>query len=206
MSPTLFVVAGPNGAGKIIFSNSIVEVDFEVFDGDRHVAMLMVLYPETGSGILQNSVNEINFRQAKELAIKANGSFAFETNFSSEDPVKSLLEFKAAGFNSHLIFMRMNNIEECIQRVSIRVKAGGHKVSEDSIRYNYINGYKNLYQFYRMFDVVTLRDGSVPEKDKMKTPLKLLQWKNGHIKLFEKQFPAWVEEFIQVNAENFNQK
>ena len=82
MQPSLYIIAGPNGAGKSLFSSSLVEVDFEVFDGDKHIAALKALYPETGSDILENHVNEHHFREAKDRAIQQKGSFAFETNFS----------------------------------------------------------------------------------------------------------------------------
>jgi len=196
MPPSLFIVAGPNGAGKSLFSNSLVEVDFEVFDGDKHFAALKRLYPETGSEALENSVNENLFSQAKSLAIKQKGSFAFETNFSAEDPTRSFREFKLVGYKCHLVFMGMLTIEECIQRVSFRVKAGGHKVTEQSIEYNFVNGYRNLYKYFRLFDSVTLMDSSIAEDGKMKIPEKILVWKKGRIKIFKSHYPDWVEKFI----------
>jgi len=198
MPPALFIIAGPNGAGKSLFSSSLVEVDFEVFDGDKYIAELKVKYPETGSDVLQTSVNENQFYNAKELAIKTRGSFAFETNFSSDDPTQSLRQFKNAGYHCHLIFMGLNTIGECVQRVSMRVKAGGHKVPESSIEYNYVQGHKNLYTYYDHFDTVTLMDSSFPENEEIKVPEKILLWRNGRIKLFKTAFPKWVEKFIAV--------
>jgi predicted ABC-type ATPase len=51
-SPGLFIVAGPNGSGKSLFSKELTNTDFEVFDGDKHMAALIKKYPETGSEAL----------------------------------------------------------------------------------------------------------------------------------------------------------
>ncbi len=37
-----------NGAGKSIFSNTLVQTDFEVFDGDKYITQLRQKFPETG--------------------------------------------------------------------------------------------------------------------------------------------------------------
>jgi predicted ABC-type ATPase len=95
----LFIIAGPNGAGKSLFSSTLIKADHEVFDGDKYVSELKEKYPEIGSDLLQDRVNEHEFRQAKEKAILEKHSFAFETNFSSDDPTKSLMEFKAASYS-----------------------------------------------------------------------------------------------------------
>jgi len=199
MAPNLFIIAGPNGAGKSIFSGTLVQVDFEVFDGDKYVSQLKQKYPETGSDILQEQVNEYEFREAKEAAIKEHGSFAFETNFSSSDPTKSLKEFKSAGYKVHLVFMGMNTIEDCIQRVSLRVKSGGHKVSEESIIYNFEYGYINLYLHYKEFDTVTLFDNAIALDTPVRVPVKVLFWENGNIELYEQKYPEWIKKFIEVN-------
>ena len=39
-TPRLFIVAGPNGSGKSLFSASITKIKSEVFDGDKHLAIL----------------------------------------------------------------------------------------------------------------------------------------------------------------------
>jgi len=68
--------------------------------------------------------------------------------FKLPDPTKSLREFKREGYKTHLFFVGMNSIEECIQRVSLRVQLGGHKVSEESIVFNFRQGYANLYIYF----------------------------------------------------------
>ena len=198
--PDLFIIAGPNGAGKSLFSSTLVQVDFEIFDGDRYISQLNLKYPETGSDVLQEHVNEHYFKEAKEKAIKAKKSFAFETNFSSSDPTRSLREFKIAGYKFHLIFIGMNCVEDCIQRVSFRVKAGGHKVPEESIVFNFEHGYANLFRYYKEFDTITLFTNTISSDDSYKPPVKVLIMEKGNIELYEQQHPDWIKKFIEITT------
>lgn len=196
----LFIIAGPNGAGKSIFSSILVKVNCEVFDGDKLVGALKEKYPEVGSDLLQDRVDEHEFRLAKEKAMEEKGSFAFETNFSSSDPTKSLREFRTSGYKVHLLFMGLKSLEESILRVWIRVNSGGHKVSEESIRYNYEHGYANLYKFYSEFDTITLYDNSISIENNVRIPRKILYSENGLIKLYADWVaPEWVKKFVQLN-------
>lgn len=53
-------------------------------------------------------------------------------------------KYVSAGYKVHLIFIGMSSIAECIQRVAVRVKTGGHKVFEESIVYNFEHGYHQV--------------------------------------------------------------
>jgi predicted ABC-type ATPase len=44
-SPDLFIIAGPNGSGKSLFSKELAITDLEIFDGDKHMAVLVKKYP-----------------------------------------------------------------------------------------------------------------------------------------------------------------
>ncbi|MBO9636294.1 MAG: zeta toxin family protein [Chitinophagaceae bacterium] len=196
----LFIIAGLNGAGKSLFSAKLVKVDCEVFDGDKYVSALKEKYPEIGSDLLQDRVDEHEFRQSKEHAIREKRSFAFETNFSSSDPAKSLREFRTAGYNVHLLFIGMSSVAECIQRVWLRVTKGGHRVFEDSIIYNFEHGYLNLYKFFNEFDTITLFDNSISNEDEQRIPKKILYVDKGVMKLYADWIaPDWVKKLVDLN-------
>lgn len=105
--------------------------------------------------------------------------------------------FKSAGYQVHLIFIGMNTVEECVQRVSIRVKAGGHKVPEDTIIYNFKAGYANLCTYFGEFDSVTLYDNAIPQDNLMRIPQKVLYMEKGKI-LFTTHSPFWVQQFVKI--------
>ena len=195
--PQLFIVAGPNGSGKSLLSATLTELKGEVFDGDKHLAKLKKSFPEIGSDVLLDRVNDGLFYEAKERAILLKENFAFETNFVADDPIYSMRQFRDAGYETHLIFMGMNTIEDCIQRVTLRVKKGGHKVPEISIRHNFKTGYKNLYKFYPEFDSVTLIDNPIALNEIVQIPVKLLTWKDDILFLEDVSFPEWAIRFIE---------
>ena len=191
-NPVLFIVAGPNGSGKSLFSKELTVSDLEVFDGDKHMADLIKKYPETGSEALWSFINENIFEGQKQKAIASRLNYAFETNFSSADPMKTAREFKRAGYEIHLVFMGLNSLEESIQRVAYRVRKGGHKVSEESIRYNFEFGYKNLYDHVTQFDSVTLFDNGIASIEDPVIPQEILHIAKNKVYLKKKDYPAWV--------------
>ncbi|MGN7986056.1 zeta toxin family protein [Pedobacter sp. 22226] len=189
--PKLFIVAGPNGAGKSLFSAQLTESDFIVFDGDKHMTAIRRKFPEIGSEALWSYVDEHIFQVEKKEAISAKLNYAFETNFSSSDPMASMREFKNAGYQIHMVFMGINSIEESIQRVEDRVRMGGHKVTEDSIRYNFEHGLKNLYQYFSQFDSVTFYDNAISETNELQPPKEIAYIINQELHHQGDEFPDW---------------
>jgi len=202
----LFIIAGPNGSGKSLFSTTITQLKSEVFDGDKHLATLKKSFPEIGSDVLLDRVNDGLFAAAKEEAIYKNEDFAFETNFVADDPLFSMRQFKEAGYEIHLIYMGMSSVEDCIQRVSLRVKKGGHKVPEPSIIHNYKTGYKNLYKYYSEFNSVTLIDNPIALDEIYQVPVKLLLFKNETLYVEDVDLPDWVIKFIEHIQKQYSKK
>lgn len=197
-NPGLFIVAGPNGAGKSLFSKELTVTELEVFDGDKHMTALMKKYPETGSEALLSYINENIFTQEKQKALASRLNYAFETNFSSNDPMETAREFKSAGYDIHLLFMGLDILNDSIQRVSYRVRKGGHRVSEDSIRFNYEFGFKNLYTYVTEFDSVTLFDNGIALSEyELVIPQKILHIESGRVFIRTKDYPAWAKPVIE---------
>ena len=142
-------------------------------------------------------VDEQVFKVEKLKAITEQKSYAFETNFSSSNPMETANEFRHAGYEIHLIFMGLNSIEESIQRVEHRVRLGGHKVAEPSIRYNYEFGFKNLYKHFHEFDSVTLYDNAIADIAEPVIPREILYILHGQLHLEIKDYPEWVAPVIE---------
>lgn len=196
--PRLFIVAGPNGSGKSLFSKELTESSFEVFDGDKHMTSLVKQFPETGSEALWSYINEKVFEEGKQLAISKKLNYAFETNFRSDNPMKTSEEFRLAGYEIHLIFMGLDSIAESIQRVEQRVRLGGHKVEEESVRYNYKHGFANLYKYFKEFDSVTLYDNSISDKPEFAIPIEIGYFYKGRLELNTTTYPDWVKPIVDL--------
>lgn len=150
--PELFVFAGPNGAGKSTLSSSMVPPSTPVFDGDKEFMLLKKQFPGLDSGNLYDAVNGHVFSDWKETMQGRNATCAFETNFRTEDIMKSVNEFKLKGYSSRLFFFGLDEIAISFERVRLRLAKGGHDVSADNIKANYEQSLINLQKYYRAFD------------------------------------------------------
>jgi predicted ABC-type ATPase len=59
-----------------------------------------------------------------------------------------------------MIYLVLNGISQSIDRVAKRVSNGGHFVDNESIRFNYNEGLKNLNYFANRFDNLEILDSS----------------------------------------------
>lgn len=153
---------------------------------------LSLKFPETPAENLWSYINNTVFAEEKQAAILSRLNYAYETNFSSHQPMTSAREFREKGYKIHLIFMGLNSIEESIERVLFRVQTGGHRGSEISIRYNYKHGFENLYKFFSEFDSVTLFDNSISKDQGASIPLEILHIVGQKIHLISDEVPDWA--------------
>ena len=106
-------------------------------------------------------------------------------------------DFEVFDGDKHMTSLGLNSLEESIQRVEHRVRLGGHKVAEVSIRYNYEHGFKNLYKHFSEFDSVTLYDNSIPNRPEAEIPKEILYITKGELHLNTNQYPDWVKPIVE---------
>jgi len=141
------IIAGPNGAGKTTFAREFLplEAACPVFvNADLIAAGLSPFQPEVaafraGRIMLQ----EIGTHVAR------GSSFAFETTLSGLTYARMIPEWQAAGYRVKLIFLSLNNEDEAIARVAMRVHQGGHSIPPDVIRRRFVGGMRNFQNTYR---------------------------------------------------------
>lgn len=189
----LYVLSGPNGAGKSTLSETFVPPGTDIFDGDKELAILKHQYPMTDSGTLYDAANSVVFQTRKNKAITAGTDFAFETNFRSKDVMDSVEQFKQSGYQTNLIFIGLPSIEASINRVDMRVKAGGHFVDADNVNKNYTGGLTNLVKFYDQFDSVDILESTIGQNEPFKIS-SLMTLKKGIITAMAANLPDWVNK------------
>ncbi|MNT88199.1 hypothetical protein D3C72_2287220 [compost metagenome] len=69
-------------------------------------------------------------------------------------------------------------------------------MSEESIKYNFEHGFKNLYKHYFQFDSVTLFDNSVVEKGNSQAPRELLFISEGDVYISQENLPEWAQKLV----------
>lgn len=148
MGERIIIIAGPNGAGKSTFAREFLpnEADCPIFvDADLIAAGISPFNPEVAAwraGRLMLEEIERHVRQGD--------SFAFETTLSGRGYARLIPAWRAAGYQIHLVFLRLDTEELAIERVKVRVAQGGHNVAEEVVRRRFRQGWRNYTDVYRL--------------------------------------------------------
>jgi predicted ABC-type ATPase len=159
MPPTVYIIAGPNGAGKTTFAREYLSryahCD-EFVNADLIAAGLAPLKPERAA----IAAGKLVLLRIRELMAK-NVNFGFESTLSGKTNVALIKEMKRKGYEVNLFYLWLKNSTLACQRVTSRVKLGGHDVPVSDIRRRYINGLRNFVLLYKtLADVWILFDNS----------------------------------------------
>lgn len=158
----VLIIAGPNGAGKTTFAREFLpaEAGCPVFvNADLIAAGLSPFVPELAAvraGRLMLEEMQRHFR--------AGESFAFETTLAGRGYVRSIRQWRSAGYRVKLIFLRLASPEAAIARVAERVRQGGHSVPEAVIRRRFHAGLVHFRELYApLVDAWALYDNTGSE-------------------------------------------
>jgi predicted ABC-type ATPase len=145
--PTLFIIAGCNGAGKTTASFTVLPelLDVREFvNADEIARGLSPFQPEKVSieagKIMLNRIDEL---------IAQNQDFAFETTLASRSFASLSKSAKRKGYQVCLTFFWLDSVELAIERVKQRVLEGGHNIPTDTIIRRYSAGLKNFFTLYK---------------------------------------------------------
>jgi predicted ABC-type ATPase len=102
-------------------------------------------------------------RRIRELAsLRVN--FAFETTLASRSFAPWLRRLVASGYAAYLVFLWLPSAEFAIERVTERVRGGGHSVPPDVVRRRYAAGLRNFFALYQpLVSGWVVYDSSGPE-------------------------------------------
>ena len=142
----LYIIAGCNRVGKTTASFTIMPDVInckEFVNADEIARGLSPFQPEK----VAFEAGRIMLNRIQELLTK-NESFAFETTLSTRSYTHTILQAKAQGYTTTLLFLWLQSIELAKERVRTRVAEGGHNVAPDVIERRYKKGIKNLFDLY----------------------------------------------------------
>lgn len=98
-------------------------------------------------------------------------------------------QFKAAGFDIHLVFCGLKDVVKSIQRVEVRFKKGGFHVSPLDIGNNFYGNMQMLDKNFRMFDSIEILDTS-----DIIQPIYHLSKGGAYSPLQDQDIPKWFKE------------
>ena len=144
--PTLYILAGCNGAGKTTAAQVLLP---EIFHCDEFVNADLI-----AKGISPFNAESVAIQAGKlmlsrmDLLVSQNKSFVIETTLSTKSYVPFINEIKLKGYKIVLLFLWLNSYQLAISRVEKRVSMGGHNIPSDIVERRYTSGIKNFIKLY----------------------------------------------------------
>lgn len=145
--PKAVILAGPNGAGKSTSAPELLRGALgvpEFVNADVIAAGLSAWRPEMAAA----EAARILLARLDAL-VTARTDIAFETTLAARTYVARLREWRAAGYETALLFLWLPDAETALQRVAARVRAGGHSIPESVVRTRHERGLRNFFTLYR---------------------------------------------------------
>jgi predicted ABC-type ATPase len=144
----VMILAGPNGAGKSTMAKRLFANATPV----RHYVNADTIakgLSEFHSEDMAFEAGRIMLAHIKNLATQR-VNFAFETTLATRGFAPWLRKLKEdEGYRFHLFYLWLPTADMAVNRVSDRVRLGGHHVPEDTIRRRYQRGIANFFGLYR---------------------------------------------------------
>lgn len=146
IKPTLYIIAGCNGAGKTTASYSVLPELLECqefVNADEIAKGLSPFNPESvaieaGRLMLQRI----------ELLLSQHKTFAIETTLATRSYASLVRRAHDSGYQVVLLFFWLPSPEMAIERVAKRVSEGGHNIPTETIIRRYWLGLQNFFNIF----------------------------------------------------------
>ena len=136
----LIIIGGANGSGKTTFSKQILlETGFEFLNADEIERELVISKLQAGK----------EFFKRLDKFLETETSFILESTLSGNYLVKAIERAKIKGYLIRIIYVFLESPEDCIQRIKLRVKLGGHFVPNEDVIRRYYRSKANFWNIYK---------------------------------------------------------
>ncbi len=199
--PSIFVLAGVNGAGKSSVGGAAVRsLGADYYNPDEVARELAVAHPGW-TGVEANAAAWRNGRALLERAIRERLDFAFETTLGGNTIPRLLGEAAKSRIEVVVWYVGLASPELHLERVAARVRRGGHPILEDVVRQRWERSRLNLIQLLPSLTALRVYDNSAhadPQNDEPPTPRLVLHLEVGGIVGPEdlSQTPDWAKPIV----------
>ncbi len=164
MTPTLWLIAGPDGVGKTTYARRYL----------RAVAGLSALVNvgeiARGFAPLDPTPDADTARAAARTALSrvaanltARRGFALETTLAGRTHLRTLAAAREAGFDTVMLYATVPRVGICLDRIAARVRSGGHAVPEGDVRRRFDRSAGNFMDYARAAERWTILDTRLAE-------------------------------------------
>ena len=191
--PVLHLIVGPNGAGKSTL--------YEYLIAPRHPGLPFVNAQAYANEHLQHIKAPAQRAEAarawadahRDVLLQARRSFVTETAFSHPSRLALIAQARTLGYEVALYVMCVDEPRRLLQRVSQRVREGGHDVPSHKVLERYPRCLEQLRHAARMADLVLLMDAVEASQ---RGPRLVASVVAGHMHLHAVLRPRWVEKVL----------
>jgi predicted ABC-type ATPase len=145
--PTLYIIAGCNGAGKTTASYTMLPEMLkckEFVNADSIAAGLSPFQPET----VAFQAGRVMLQRISEL-ISEKATFAFETTLSTISYKETIKQCRAKGYDVVLLYFWLSSPDLAIERIKRRVDKGGHHIPNNIVKRRYKRGLENFFKIFQ---------------------------------------------------------
>ena len=163
--PTLYIIAGCNGAGKTTASYSVLPDLLECrefVNADEIARGLSPFNPES----VAIEAGRLMIQRIESL-VGQRKTFAIETTLATRSYAALVHKVHDLGYNVVLLFFWLPSPEIAVKRVAKRVSEGGHNIPSETIYRRYRLGLQNFFEIF--IDIVD----SWSFYDNLNTPVEL---------------------------------
>ena len=186
--PTLYVLAGPEGAGKSTFEQTTLQQftrNTPVISADRQQADTL------GSNKANaHQVGDMMAHTAARKALEGKKDFVYETRFADRKDVQLVEEAKAKGYRVVLFHLQTKSADLSVARVAERVKEGGRDVPEAIVRADYAKAPPLIREASAKADMTIAYDTSALNR----APTHVLSLDRGQVVKTADNMPAWASQ------------
>ena len=131
--PTLYIIAGCNGAGKTTASYTVLPAILnckEFVNADSIALGISPFQPEK----VVFEAGRLMLQRIHQL-IDDDITFAFETTLSARSYIDTIKKCRAKGYHITLLYFWLNSPDLAIERIKIRVSRGGHNIPGNIVKH-----------------------------------------------------------------------
>jgi predicted ABC-type ATPase len=191
--PVLHLIAGPNGVGKTSLYQYLV--------APRHPALPFVdaqAYATAELGHIVDPATKVRAARAwadeeRQKLLREGRSMVTETAFSHASRVALIAQARSLGFEVVLYAMALDEPRRLLQRVSQRMREGGHGVPSHKVLERYTRCLENLRHGIFMADLALVIDATEAHDG---GPHLIASVMKGHMQLHTATRPRWVDKVL----------
>jgi predicted ABC-type ATPase len=140
---SIVVIAGANGSGKSTLVEGLeLKYRFAHIDPDKMARSVAKRTAAARAGRKSILLRKALFREG--------ATFGIETTLSGKTLNKFFRESKAAGYRIVIVYTWLDNPQLCIERIGVRVAAGGHHVEDADVTRRFYRSNLNFWNVSRL--------------------------------------------------------